>query len=174
MICNGVFAVLIDQLFQAIICLKNRISTKPYIGIIIVLFLILCINLLLHERVHKAASNMVGYHSEVRLRPIRHGREPYNYIPGEWIDKGEYQLVSIAPLFVINLFAASLVVMDISPTVAILGKSFLVVNTATSADDIRTFLRGLTHDVTTIYHHRVEDHSLVVYKSVEESRSVPG
>ena len=29
MICNGVVAVLIYQLFQAIICLKNRISTKP-------------------------------------------------------------------------------------------------------------------------------------------------
>ena len=145
-----------------------------YLGMIIALFSILFINLALHEMTHKLASNMVGYHSEVRLRPIRHGREPYNYIPDEWIDKGEYQLISIAPLFVINLFAASLLIMDISPIVGVFGKSVLVANTATSADDIRTFLRGLTHDVSTIYHHRIEGHSLVVYQSVEESRSVPG
>lgn len=145
-----------------------------YLGVIISLFLILSTNLVLHEMTHKVASNMVGYHSEVKLKPILHRREPYNYIPDEWVDRGEYQLISIAPLFVINLFAASLIIIDISPSVAMLGKSFLVANTATSADDIRTFFRGLTDDVSTRYHHTIESHSLVVYKSVEESRSVPG
>jgi hypothetical protein len=61
--------------------------------------------------------------------------------------------------------------MDISPTVVMLGRSLLVANTALSADDIRTFLRGLTHDASTVYHHRIEDHSLVVYQSVGTNNS---
>ncbi|MFC4543057.1 metalloprotease family protein [Halosolutus amylolyticus] len=137
-----------------------------YIGAIIAVVPVAFINLVIHEEVHKVASRMAGYRSEVKLKPICHGREPYNYIPDEWINKGEYQLILLAPLFVINLFAASLVIMDISPTAATLGKAFLVVNTATSGDDIQMFLRGITYDMSTIYQHRIEKHSLVVYRSV--------
>lgn len=144
-------------------------STHPFLysGAIVAVVLLGLFNSILHEEVHKVASRMVGYHSEVKLKPILHARNPYNYIPDEWVDKGEYHLILLAPLFVINLFAALLVIADVSPTVGTLGKAFLVVNTAASGDDIRMFLRGLASDESTKYHHGINNHSLDVYKAVE-------
>lgn len=134
--------------------------------IIIVLF-IAFINTVIHEKVHEIASGMVGYHSEVKLKPMLHGKNPYNYISGNWIDVGEYQLITLAPLFVINLFAASLVIMAVSPIATVLGKVVLVVNTVTSGDDIRMFVRGLRSDDSTKYYHDIDGRALAVYESVE-------
>lgn len=144
-------------------------STHPilYGGAIVAVVLLGLINSVIHEEVHKVTSRMAGYHSEVKLKPILHARNPYNYIPDEWVDKGEYHLILLAPLFVINLFAALLVIADVSPTVGTIGKAFLVVNTATSGDDIRMFIKGLTSDASTKYHHEIDNHTLNVYRSVE-------
>lgn len=139
-----------------------------YFGAIAGIILLTFVNMVIHERVHKVASRLTGYESVLRLKkPIRHGKEPHNYIPNAWVNGGDYKLILLAPLFAINLFAASLVIMAISPVTTTLGKAFLVVNTATSGDDVRMFIRGLTSDESTKYHHGIDNHSLVVYESVE-------
>ncbi|QGN05864.1 DUF3267 domain-containing protein [Halorhabdus sp. CBA1104] len=118
-----------------------------------------------HEYSHKFVASSLGYPAQVNWKPLQKLNEPYNFIPGNWIDAKEYNIILLSPLLIVNVIASALVIAEIAPLVNYIATAMLVFNTAMSSDDIWMVLTDIANSDSAKIAHQIEDGSLVVYRS---------
>jgi len=144
------------------------VSNMPII--FVSLFIVLLPSLLFHEKAHQIASSSMGYESVILYSPIYHFNEPFNYIVDSWVPEKEYNIILIAPLVFVNFVMSSILITSPFEIIDILATTFLIVNTATSSNDIRMLLLNLYTSDRSMIRHQVEDNSLVVYRCAKNNR----
>lgn len=133
--------------------------------IIIVGGAISILNVIPHEYFHNIVARSLGYPAVIKWNARLNHREPFNFIPDFWIDTREYNIILLSPLVLINSIAASLVIMEISPLVNYIATAVLLINTATSSDDVRMVLTDSLKSDSAKIKQQIEDGSLVAYRS---------
>lgn len=117
------------------------IITQSFSSIVTILLVSFLPTTALHEGSHYAVLKSLGHQPEFQWKWYWL-KNPFIYAPGKWIKGSHYTLSLVAPLFIVNSIAATLVIADISRMFNQLGTAILVVNTASASNDMKELFWG--------------------------------
>lgn len=116
--------------------------------------------LLIHEKVHQTAFELLGYDSELRwgIFGIPPKLENPHVRPlNESVDRDELLIVLLAPLFVVGYLGTIVFFIDNHPWVIFAGKMALLANTLLSYADLYDFIQYSKLPDSSLLHYTTEE-----------------